>query len=519
LNHIQFYHEFKNIVLLYINMSINILLFNPGLDKVPPNKEKYTTLEDYNKITKSRFLPYRGHMFSCDKDNDFVVKYNCFTTKVIDELVKKYSIDICVLQEICYDNIDSYGFYTSVAGFTRYPGGYATYECMKTLLVGTYNNKIIIEVPAFLNYMQKDAAIMQGSKNITTIPNDLIQAVKINAMGNIIYIINVHRRRMKDIDNFKYYLHLIGIILNILKNDRANSNIMICGDNNSISLFSQPYSKAKYTTWAELQADIDALIDFIQKNKTPSDVAYSMVNIVLRLLFFIMVDFSLARYKFEDIHQKLFNDCKTVYPYDEINVNDILYSRFNDKKFSNEVLVDEDKCKFVLTTSSHIPYVIKLNISDNKESGLKDNSALLKKLFDNVDIIMEVSSVEIRKVCRMTAIQPPNCNILLPTKAQPTPSRIPQQPTSKSRQQRRRPTKQNIPLGIPPSPTVVPQIQTTAVPQIQPTEISPTSTIPAGTLAVPQIKTTVQLVGGNCGNYQNKYIKYKKKYLNLKNAI
>src|ERR1700722_6211164 len=99
-------------------MNINLLIYNPGLDKKPININNIDE-QSFDEITSQIIKKKQQNLFSCD-DSSFVLNYNTIITKKLINYIKDKSIDVCILQELCDDNIDAYKFNKYIASHYRY---------------------------------------------------------------------------------------------------------------------------------------------------------------------------------------------------------------------------------------------------------------------------------------------------------------------------------------------------------------------------------------------------------------
>src|SRR5437016_3787024 len=105
-------------------MSLKILIYNPGLDKKPQNINDIST-ETFGKITSQPILKKEQNLFSCD-DTKFITNYNDIVTKKLMKYIKDKAINVCILQEVCDNNINDYNF-------NKYIGSYYRYDTKKFL--------------------------------------------------------------------------------------------------------------------------------------------------------------------------------------------------------------------------------------------------------------------------------------------------------------------------------------------------------------------------------------------------
>jgi hypothetical protein len=221
-------------------MKITLLIYNPGVDRMPSNIDKISE-QNFVEITTRKDFQKNKYLFSCDDKLEVVNNYNDILTKKLVKYIHDKQVDVCILQEVCTPNIDMYQFLNYVGSYYRYDKD--RNPCKKLLLTGSFN-QVKVNVPKFIYVLSGREDLWTPpnfiNKQIVDMPHDNFQTVKLTFGNKSIYVINLHDRLLANINmgNFsKLRFHLVGLILCIIKYDGVGSNIIICGDCNCSSLF------------------------------------------------------------------------------------------------------------------------------------------------------------------------------------------------------------------------------------------------------------------------------------------
>lgn len=349
--------------------GLSLFIYNVGIDNIPDIITKTTQYNDklFNQITKAPNIKTNKQMVAmeCNNNLDFIRGYNNRIGFEVKNYLDNNKTNIAVLQEVCTTSIDAYNFKSFVAGNYTYntkniPG--------KILVIGTNKENIIFDLPDFV-YGEKINFTNFGNGFITTYPNDNIQVVRaiINST-DILYIINVHNRAIfSSFENHvKYIIHILGIILNIYKHDYINANIILCGDNNSASLF-------RFDTiipdnfYAPINILLNNLINFTNNYnsiiKLPQylnnyNYTKQIAHIEVLAIVFTLLGFKSCYDRDYCSIVDLFDHLNKTCNKKPFNKNDIIYYAFDEQYMLMLDIIDT--CNFQLTTSAHTPYHVKI---------------------------------------------------------------------------------------------------------------------------------------------------------------
>ncbi|XWV24506.1 putative ORFan [Tupanvirus deep ocean] len=380
-------------------MDIKLLVYNVGIDKIPQGMS-HTSLsrELYDRVTSSEFR--RGDKtYSCDETSVFVKDYNEIISSKLIEYINDNNIDICVFQEVCTSQLYSYDFKYFLAGNYRYTN--PKLNRTKALVVGTPKTGIRFDVPSFIY----GGNIRKGSSKFVEYPHDYIQTVKINfGLNKILYIINIHNRVYAG--NYYTFLNficqLMGIILNIYKNDETNSNIIICGDNNSGrigEIYSEDLNKDEIVNNFIENISQVSIRNKIKTLEGPESYIFER-TLNSKIVFSLVMDALGFKHcydnkensncDFKNIQEYVKNTCST----SQYSINDILYYKIcNDCKI--EITMEKEICNFSLTTSSHIPYILNIHFPDPVTHLINDNKPqYLIDLMEISDMLVKISNTK-----------------------------------------------------------------------------------------------------------------------------
>jgi len=351
-------------------MTLRILIYNSGLDKMPPNRNININItnESFNTITTLPVI-YKSASIDVCSQQSFVKKYNDIVNTKLTNFVKSNNVDIGIFQELCPSYLQSFNFGQYIAGC--YTIKQASNPCPKTLAIGTTstNTNIQMKIPEFI-YSDE-----LPNKIKVKYPHNFFQIVNINDSFNII---NLHNRIFSDMSNetnLRFLLHLIGVLI------KTNGTpIIICGDNNSKSL---PITKIDPESFSTV---VDNFIECIQSEEfikciygeNPKSTYYwqNKVHAMFSILFDLM---AIQKYDLQPFFDLTKKQCGLV----PFSINDIIYY----SQCNLQLIEPIDLCEFSLKTSSHLPYLFDLTLN------LKANpNPLIDRLLPFADQILKISA-------------------------------------------------------------------------------------------------------------------------------
>lgn len=355
-------------------MNIKLLMYNQGIDNKPRNVADINNFT-FDGITMNPIKLKEQRIFSCD-NSKFITNYNDIITKKLKKFIDDKSVNVCILQEICQENLKDFQFKKYVASYNRYTT--QNYSCKKMLVTGSYGD-INIELPDFI----KNSFSNSDDKIIMDMPHDYCNVTKLSFQNNILYIINLHNRGIASNEKREMFLlHLIGIILSILKNDEHNSNIIMCGDYNAATIF----GGLRYDLINE--SKVLEFIEFI-KNANTQEIIYDQIKVgiitdffalLIKLLNFKQCICNAPEKEIENVTCKnnkcnvksirtIREKCDKAISRPNFDLYDIIYYRLCDG-CDIELNLDDSLCTFALSTSTHMPYVMTITFQqDGKISG------------------------------------------------------------------------------------------------------------------------------------------------------
>ena len=367
--------------------KFTLLIYNPGIDRVPSGKLNTTlTQESFNEF-KNRFQSESRRYGPCD-DVSFVNSYNKIVTQNIKRIISTNNIDVCILQEICAKNLNDYNFTKYIA---------ATYEFDKNtikrrlLLVGTCNDTVSkIEIP---NYIY-DATF--ANTGMIDTPNDFIQVVKIIVYEMPFHIINIHRRAASIVKNeILFKTHMIGVISKIIKHNN-NANIIICGDYNNRGFDINVNPNEDESTLNKFVASINNFIDptsptYERQVMTNKNLQWhDQVDVVDKTLTMLLANLGFVNCYNSELNNSACNIKEVVINADKLcnrelyNINDIIYYRLCANHVFSLKKISTDICNLHIGTSAHIPYIVTLEFDNTKQLNC-DVPAFLNNLFNISD--------------------------------------------------------------------------------------------------------------------------------------
>ncbi|AYV85182.1 MAG: protein Shroom2-like [Satyrvirus sp.] len=391
-----------------------LLIYNIGIDNWLKNTEECEQIKDdehfYECINNQPKTNRNKQFFSCDPRDESIIKYNLILAKKFNDFVKNENISVVVLQEICTANINQLSLKNGIASYYNYPREQTYKHYTKCLLTGSYNEHIIISYPEEIYKMSTQNPCIEkyGGILYSKCFHDNFQVSKIKLDYNL-YIINFHDRTYagKEYIDFKFKLHLLCLIMIIISLD-PNNIIILVGDANARDiLFKIDESRLFVDENKKLifEKNIlyfkDFVTKFSQKYDDNNREAYfdetnrnihilSLVNLVLKTV----IEKYFNKCESENCNLKKYKICPQ-----EKQLNTILYFKANTHvKINVKPLITEteknDLCKWIIETSSHIPYIFEVNI--NKEDNAPDNIESLKDI--SYDKLLASSSNRITKI-------------------------------------------------------------------------------------------------------------------------
>ena len=383
-------------------LDLTLFIYNVGLDKIPNNYPTRVNGTESIKLTsfsrnrsdleRISFKPIES--FTCRSSDEHVKNYNTDIATNVKMYCDENKVDICILQEVCGDDIAKFKFSNYSGGWYRYDN--TEHNRKKALIIGTYmrDKNIQIDIP---QYIYGEKYNITNKMKMTDFPNNMVQTVRLTMNDKLVlYIINVHRRVYfhggenygdKSIQNYiKYICHLIGIIFNIHRHHRtpgrADYNIILCGDNNyetlDISNIIKPSTAVPIETIVkyieELSQQWQQKITVRTENTELKYIDQIGINTILpkilKSLNFRQCIDDQKTCDFRSVPDNTARICNTKSSQNIKNINDIFYYRFVDDLclLQPQLIISKSVCQFNLKTSSHLPYLIRISCTNSSKS-------------------------------------------------------------------------------------------------------------------------------------------------------